>query len=69
MDAFRDHGRVRADPIEQHVDGGRADHGDARRAGHLDLDAMTDELVEDGVKQFADASDTLLAAVERKRRG
>jgi transaldolase/glucose-6-phosphate isomerase len=33
----------------------------------LDLNAVTDRLVEDGVKLFAKAFDGLLAAIARKR--
>ena len=40
--------------------------GDLGRAG-ISLDAVTDKLVEDGVRLFADAADKLLAAVAEKR--
>ena len=66
MDAFRDHGRVVADTIEADVDGARATLATLDRLG-ISLDEITAELVIDGVKQFSDAADTLLAAVERKR--
>ena len=33
----------------------------------ISLDAVTDQLVEDGVRLFADAADKLLAAVAKKR--
>ena len=39
---------------------------EAERLG-LDLDGVTDRLVEDGVKQFAEAFDKLLGAVADKR--
>ena len=42
--------------------------GTAKRLG-LDLDKVTHDLVEDGVKQFAKAADDLLGAVAAKRNG
>ncbi|WP_144294297.1 bifunctional transaldolase/phosoglucose isomerase [Rhodoligotrophos appendicifer] len=65
MDAFRDHGTPRASLTED-VEGARKILADTERLG-LDLDAVTDELVVDGVRQFADAFDQLLGAVAGKR--
>ncbi len=67
MDAFRDHGVVKSDTIEQDLDGARATLADLERQG-ISLDEITRELVEDGVQQFADAFDKLLGAVARRRR-
>ena len=66
MDAFRDHGRVVADTIEADIEGARATMATLDRLG-IELSEITTQLVVDGVKQFSDAADTLLAAVERKR--
>ena len=66
MDAFRDHGRVVADTIESDIEGARATMATLDRLG-IELSEITTQLVVDGVKQFSDAADTLLAAVERKR--
>jgi transaldolase/glucose-6-phosphate isomerase len=65
MDAFRDHGVVKI-TLTEDVDGARAVLAEAKRLG-LDLDSVTAELVVDGVKQFSDAADALLKAVEAKR--
>jgi transaldolase/glucose-6-phosphate isomerase len=65
MDAFRDHGRVR-DALDDNVADAQRVLGDLGRAG-ISLDAVTDKLVEDGVRLFADAADKLLAAVAQKR--
>jgi transaldolase/glucose-6-phosphate isomerase len=65
MDAFRDHGKV-APTLTQEVDQAKAVLDAAKRLG-LDLDGVTDRLVEDGVKQFEDAADKLFGAVARKR--
>jgi len=65
MDAFRDHGTV-AQTLTQGVEGARQVLAEAERLG-LDLDGVTAALVVDGVKQFSDAADTLLKAVDEKR--
>jgi transaldolase / glucose-6-phosphate isomerase len=65
LDAFRDHGKVR-NSLEENVEDAQRVLGDLSRAG-ISLDAVTDKLVEDGVQLFADAADTLLGAVAKKR--
>lgn len=66
MDAFRDHGRPRA-ALAEDIEGAREVL--ARLAGlGIDLEAIARALVEDGVRLFADAADTLLGAVEKRRR-
>jgi transaldolase/glucose-6-phosphate isomerase len=65
LDAFRDHGKVR-DSLEENVDAARHALDAFERSG-ISLDAITSELVKDGVKQFADAADKLYGAVAHKR--
>jgi transaldolase / glucose-6-phosphate isomerase len=65
MDAFRAQGEV-SETLAAGVDEARRDLDDADRLG-LDLDGVTAFLVDDGVKQFADAFDQLLKAVGEKR--
>src|SRR5580700_9375134 len=65
MDAFRNHGRVR-DTLEDNVADAQRALSDLGRAG-ISLDDVTDKLVEEGVRLFADAADKLLAAVAEKR--
>jgi transaldolase/glucose-6-phosphate isomerase len=65
MDAFRDHGKVR-DSLGDDVADAQRVLGDLGRAG-ISLDAVTDKLVADGVRLFADAADKLLGAVAHKR--
>ncbi|WP_157221133.1 bifunctional transaldolase/phosoglucose isomerase [Flavisphingomonas formosensis] len=65
MDAFRDHGTIGL-TLTEDVDGARKVLAEAERLG-LDLAGVTRDLVEDGVKQFADAADALLGAVAAKR--
>jgi transaldolase / glucose-6-phosphate isomerase len=65
MDAFRDHGTARF-TLEDDLDGASRQLAAIARAG-IALTSITDRLVEDGVQLFADAADTLLAAVAAKR--
>ena len=67
MDAFRDHGHLK-EALTVGVDDAREVLATAGRLG-LNLDKVTHDLVEDGVKQFAKAADDLLGAVAAKRNG
>jgi len=65
MDAFRDHGKVRAS-LEENIDGAMQTMAMLNRSG-ISIDAVTAKLVEEGVQLFADAFDKLLGAVAQKR--
>ncbi|WP_213769478.1 bifunctional transaldolase/phosoglucose isomerase [Bradyrhizobium sp. dw_78] len=65
LDAFRDHGTPR-DSLEENVEEARHVLAELERSG-ISLDAITAELVKDGVKLFADAADKLYGAVAHKR--
>ncbi|MBR0792038.1 bifunctional transaldolase/phosoglucose isomerase [Bradyrhizobium manausense] len=65
LDAFRDHGKPR-DSLEENVDDAHRVLEELERSG-VSLDAITEELVKDGVKLFADAADKLYGAVAHKR--
>ena len=65
LDAFRDHGKPR-DSLEENVEDARHVLAELEKSG-ISLDAITAELVKDGVKQFADAADKLYGAVAHKR--
>jgi transaldolase/glucose-6-phosphate isomerase len=65
MDAFRDHGTV-ARTLDANIDEAKHVLAEADRLG-LDLNGVTEKLVEDGVKLFADAADALLGAIASKR--
>lgn len=67
MDAFRDHGKVEANAIEQGLADAHALLGDLEKQG-ISLKEVTDELVEDGVRKFADAFDKLFGAIAKRRR-
>jgi transaldolase/glucose-6-phosphate isomerase len=65
MDAFRDHGTVRAS-LEADIDAAKQVMADLEKSG-ISIEAVTDKLVDEGVRLFADAFDQLLAAVAKKR--
>jgi transaldolase/glucose-6-phosphate isomerase len=65
MDAFREHGRVR-DSLTENLQGARKILAETERLG-LDLAGVTKHLVEDGVRLFSEAADSLLLAVAQKR--
>ena len=67
MDAFRDHGKVTPDVIEQDVAGARAILAELEQHG-ISLKEVTEELVTEGVQQFADSFDKLFGAIARQRR-
>ena len=61
FDAFRDHGKVRPS-LTENVDGAAKTMADLAKAG-ISMKEVTDKLMIDGVKLFADAFKTLLDAV------
>ena len=65
LEAFREHGKPRAS-IEEDVAGAQATLAAVEK--HLKLDDVTDRLLVEGVKLFADAFDKLLAAVETAKK-
>ncbi|MGR6328696.1 transaldolase [Sphingomonas sp. XXL09] len=65
MDAFRDHGTV-AETLTADVDDARHVLAEVERLG-LDLNGVTDRLVEEGVASFAKAFDDLLGSIAAKQ--
>ena len=65
LDAFRDHGKPR-DSLEENVEEARRVLAELEKSG-ISLDAITADLVKDGVRLFADAADQLYGAVAHKR--
>ncbi len=66
IDAFRDHGKLRFS-IEEDVPAAEAVL-DELKSGGIDLNAITKDLQEAGVKAFADSYKNLLAAITEKKR-
>jgi transaldolase/glucose-6-phosphate isomerase len=67
MDAYRDHGDAKADAIEDQVGAASEALAALRRHG-VNMDAVTDALLTEGVQHFADDFDKLLGAVAGARR-
>lgn len=67
LDAFRDHGEA-ANRVEADLDDAEATLATLATHG-VDLDALTDELLVQGVDKFSEAFDGLMASVEQKREG
>jgi transaldolase len=65
LDAFRDHGTARR-TIDEGVDEARATVTALKEAG-VDIEAVTQQLEDEGVALFAKSFDDLLAGVEEKR--
>jgi transaldolase / glucose-6-phosphate isomerase len=67
MDAFRDHGKATAGAIEQDLADAHLTLATLKQHG-ISLEKITDQLVTEGVQQFADAFDKLFGAIARQRR-
>jgi len=65
MDAFRAHGKAR-EAITVDVPAAEKILSDLKKFG-IDLDAITEQLLRDGVTLFADAFDSLLSVVAKRR--
>lgn len=65
LEAFRDHGVLRSS-LEEDVAGAEAAMRAIEAAG-IDFDAVTGELLEEGLRLFAHSFDALLSSVERAR--
>ena len=65
IETFRDHGKPR-DSLDENIEDAKRVLAELERSG-ISLDAITADLVEDGVKLFADAADKLYGAVAHKR--
>lgn len=65
MDAFREHGKLRAS-LEEDLDGARHVMATLERLG-ISIDEITAKVLDDGIHLFSDAMDKLLGAIARKR--
>jgi len=63
FDAFRDHGKLR-NSLTENVSAANKTMADLEAAG-ISMKQVTEKLVVDGVKLFADAFTQLIAAVEK----
>ncbi|SFK64304.1 bifunctional transaldolase/phosoglucose isomerase [Methylocapsa palsarum] len=67
LEAFRAHGNVMPDAIEQDVASARATLAELGRYG-VSLEEVCEELLREGVQGFSDAFDKLFGAIARRRR-
>ena len=65
IDAFRDHGIIAGDTVSSDYAGAHAVMAQLAEAG-IDMDAVTQELLEAGVKQFADSYNALIRGIAEK---
>src|SRR5436190_4119898 len=65
FDAFRDHGQLRAS-LEQDAASAQQVMNNLPKAG-ISMNAITDQLLDEGVKIFAEAFEKLMAAIEKSR--
>ncbi len=68
MDAFRDRGQVEPDAIERDVVGARTILAELENYGISLKEVTEEELIEEGVRKFADAFDKLFGTIARRRR-
>ncbi len=66
LDAFRDHGRVIPNSVEQDLEGARATLQALADLG-IDYHAVTAQLLREGLKAFGDSYDKLIETTARKR--
>jgi len=66
LTAFRDHGRVRGDTVQENLSVSEDQLRTLSNLG-INLNAITEKLQADGVASFASAYDRVLAALEKKR--
>jgi transaldolase/glucose-6-phosphate isomerase len=66
LEAFRDHGRLRAS-LDDNLDGARASLAALERTG-ISLDDVADRLLEDGITLLSKAFEGVLAAINHRRR-
>jgi hypothetical protein len=66
LDTFRDHGRIRGDTLAEGLDEAGRILDDLAAAG-ISLDAVTDQLTEEGVQLFTESTDKALDALREKR--
>src|SRR5207248_732324 len=66
VEAFRDHGEVRADSVRDGVDEAERLLDELQEAG-IDYDDVVNTLEDEGVRKFIDSFDSLLDGIRTKR--
>jgi transaldolase / glucose-6-phosphate isomerase len=65
--AFADHGKIEADAVEKDIDEAEKVFGDLKKIG-IDIDFITDQLVNEGIQKFIDPFDNLMVTLSKKRK-
>ncbi|MEJ2614638.1 MAG: transaldolase [Ignavibacteriaceae bacterium] len=66
ISAFADHGKIEADSVEKGVDEAKKVFDDLKKVG-IDIDFVTDQLVNDGIQKFIDPFNNLMISLDKKR--
>jgi transaldolase/glucose-6-phosphate isomerase len=66
LEALLEHGKITADTVSTDLAGAKKTVDDLAKAG-IDLYAVTEQLVADGVKGFAESFDAMLGAISKKQ--
>ena len=67
ISAFADHGKIEADAVEKGVDDARKVFDDIKKIG-IDIDFITEQLVNEGIQKFIDPFDNLMITLAKKRK-
>ena len=67
ISAFADHGKIEADSVEKDIDGAKKVFDDLKNVG-IDIDFVTDQLVNDGIQKFIDPFNNLMVTLAKKRK-
>ncbi len=67
ISAFADHGRIEPDSIEKGLDEAKKVFDDLKKIG-IDIDFVTDQLVNEGIQKFIDPFDNLMVTLAKKRK-
>jgi transaldolase / glucose-6-phosphate isomerase len=67
ISAFADHGQIVEDSIEKGVDEAKKVFDDLKEIG-IDIDFVTDQLVNEGIQKFIDPFDNLMNTLAKKRK-
>ncbi|MFZ0452272.1 MAG: bifunctional transaldolase/phosoglucose isomerase [Ignavibacteriaceae bacterium] len=66
ISAFADHGKIEADSVEKDIDEAQKVFDDLKKVG-IDIDFVTDQLVNDGIQKFIDPFNNLMISLAKKR--
>lgn len=67
ISAFADHGKIEADSVEKDVEEAKKVFDDLKKVG-IDIDFITDQLVNEGIQKFIDPFDNLMITLAKKRK-